>query len=138
MFSCPPETEWGKDDDRAWVKQNVPSLPITHDSSFAICNAFWDKWIQAKAQFPKIAMAVECGFPVETKFLTWCVTLDLDARGWDGPYPLIEIASVMASAGMDPMQSYTRNAAEEPAHNPLSDAHLSARLLATAIQKLTK
>lgn len=82
-------------------------------------------------------MAVECGWPVEARFLNACIDDDRGARNWSGPYPMHEIASIMLSAGMDPMTTYDRLPCELPAHEPLADARLSARLLAQVLSKIS-
>ena len=86
----------------------------------------------------KAAMFVECGWPVEARFLNACIEDHLETRNWEGPYPLHEIATMMLSAGMNPMKTYERYDEELPAHEPLADSRLSARLLFMALQKLSK
>lgn len=124
--------------DKQWVQENVA---IAADSTNVattemVRNGFWHEWETAKAEFPGILMAVECGWPVEARFLIECIQDDPAARNWSGPYPLHEIASFMLAAGMDPMATYDRTPEELPAHEPLADARLSARLLSEAIGKL--
>ncbi len=80
-------------------------------------------------------MAVECGWPVEARFLAACIDEDPD-RASDGPYPLLEISTMMQAAGMDPMATYKRKPEELPAHDPRGDARLSARLLRIARNNL--
>lgn len=136
VFCCPTVACRGDADDRAWVNANVPPMPITHSYPSNIRDAFWHEWEKAKASHPGITMAGECIWPVEANFIAACVRDEPQARKWAGPYPFHEIASVMLAAGMDPMATYERLPAELPAHNPLGDARLSARLLATALRKL--
>jgi hypothetical protein len=52
----------------------------------------------------------------------------------DGPYPLVDVASVRLAAGLDPLGAYDRTAGELPVHNPLADARQSARLLLEALK----
>lgn len=98
-FCCPLEEAKGDDDDREWVKANVPVMEITHCHPAAVREAFWSEWENAKKRYP-------------------------------------EIASVMLSAGMDPMAKYERQASELPAHEPLANARQSARLLAEALNAI--
>lgn len=137
-FCCPLEEAKGDDDDRGWVKANVPALEITHRHPAAVREAFWAEWEKAKKRYPAITMAGECIWPVETGFVSACVQQEIADRKWSGPYPFHEIASVMLAAGMDPMATYDRTESEKPAHEPLADARQSARLLATALRKLKK
>lgn len=131
-LACDPASGSGTKEDRKWVLENVPVIEITHRSPRAVRDAFWLLWMRAKKD--GAVMAAECLWPVEARFVEACIQDD-HSRNWDGPYPFHEIASVMLAAGMDPMDTYERAESEKPAHNPLSDARLSARLLAEAISK---
>lgn len=135
-FCCPLEEAKGDDDDREWVKANVPVMEITHRQPITVREAFWSEWEKAKKRYPDIKMAGECIWPVEAGFVASCVKDNIATRKWQGPYPFCEIASFMAAAGMDPMATYEREASEKPAHEPLADARQSARLLATALRTL--
>jgi hypothetical protein len=135
---CGTLPDGGDEEDRAWVSANVSIVAESLDmlTPHALRDAFWKTWEAAKAEYPGITMAVECGWPVEARFLCACIEDDLAARKWSGPYPLHEIASIMFAAGMDPMATYERMPQELPAHEPLADARQSARLLATALSSL--
>lgn len=135
-FCCPPEEAKGDDDDREWVKANVPVMEITHRHPAAVREAFWSEWEKAKKRYPGITMAGECIWPVEAGFVARCIYQDKAKRNWEGPYPFHEIASFMRAAGMDPMATYERTPSEMPPHEPLADARQSARLLAEAMNKL--
>ena len=137
-FCCPREYANGEASDREWIDSNVPPMKITHQTPAAIREAFWGEWENAKSKHPEIVMAGECIWPVEAGFVAACVRQEMSSRKWSGPYPFHEIASVMLSAGMDPMATYERNEFEIPSHEPLADARLSARLLAEAIRSLSK
>lgn len=138
---CVPSMAKGVDDaeqrgiDADWAFKNVS----VHSSSQEfgtpdqLREFFWDEWTLAKQTYPDILMFVECGWPVEARFLIKCIEQDVGDRNWNGPYPLHEIATIMLAAGMDPMATYDRNDNEKPAHEPLADARLSARLLSEAI-----
>jgi hypothetical protein len=118
------------------VRDNIPFMELTHTTPRRVRDAFWNEWERAKKRWPGIVMAVECGWPVEARFLAQCVDDKPEARRWAGPYPLHEIASVMLTAGMDPMETYARLPNELPKHDPLADARQSARLLFEALGKL--
>lgn len=130
-FVCPTTECVGSDEDRKWVKENVPKMEESHRSPKAMRNDFWKMWRKAYDQ--GAVMAAECAWPVESKFLSACIADD-PARKWEGPYPLHEIASFLASAGMDPMKKYPREESEKPEHHPLMDSRQSARLLALALK----
>jgi len=133
-FACPVDEATGFSDDRQWVKDNVPVITETHRSPRALRESFWTRWLKAKAE--GALMAAECLWPVEAGFVSACIQDDYAARKWAGPYPFVEISSVLMAAGMDPMAKYERQPSEMPEHSPLGDARQSARLLATALAKI--
>jgi hypothetical protein len=130
-MSCPSNEAEGENCDREWVKNNVPLIEVTHRSPRAMREAFWLMWEKAKLQ--GATMAAECLWPVEAGFVARCIYDDIETRKWNGPYPFLEISSVMTAAGMDPMKTYDRTQSEKPAHHPLSDVRQSARLLSIAL-----
>lgn len=130
-FAAPRELAQGDDSDREWVNENVPQMTPTHPSLIEMRNAFWAEWEKAKAQ--GAIMAAECLWPVEGGFVQQCVRDRMSSRKWDGPYPFLEIASVLLAAGMDPMAVYERHPNELPKHDPSADARQSARLLSEAL-----
>ena len=136
-YHCDPIPGYGAEHDIQWVKVNV-----RHHASSIYCASretirqfFWKEWMHAKENH-KAAMFVECGWPVEARFLSECIMDALEIRKWQGAYPMHEIASIMAAAEMDPMATYERQPNELPAHEPLADAKLSVRLLIQAINLL--
>lgn len=137
IFACDMDDVAGSEEDTAWVKTNVPLLPITHRSARGIRDAFWEEWSKAKKQYPNIRMAADCGWPVEARFLCACIDDERAARRWEGPYPFVEISSIMMAAGMDPMKEYPRTPSEMPKHNPYTDSVQSARLLFEAIERIS-
>ena len=133
-FACNPGLALGDNDDRKWVAENVPPILVTHRNSNLMRAEFFQEWLSAKQQFPGILMAAESLWPVEAGFVAKCIADVPRERKWEGPYPFVEISSVMMAAGMDPMATYERTESEKPAHHPLGDARQSARLLATALR----
>lgn len=136
FFACPPESAEGLQADRDWVAANIPPLESQFNTPIDMRLAFWNQWTAGKLLYPDLVMAGECLWPVEARFLIDCVRDDAQ-RTWEGPYPFHEIASVMLSAGMDPMATYDRLPDEEPKHHPLGDARQSSRLLREALKRLS-
>jgi hypothetical protein len=134
-FCCPAEMAEGLLTDRDWVYKNVPVMEITHRNTLGLRMAFWSEWEKAKAWGAE--MAAECLWPVEARFVQACIKDDAQ-RLSDAPYPFHEIASIMLSAGMNPMENYERKASELPKHEPLADARQSARLLSEALALLNQ
>jgi hypothetical protein len=123
-------------EDTEWVHNNIPLLDPRAKcfSPKDMRNRFWNIWRMWKGQ--GCSLWVDCGWPVEDRFLAKCVDDDLENRKWDGPYPLHEIATLRAIAGFDPLGTFERRDNELPQHNPLHDARQSARLLVEAIQRI--
>lgn len=139
FFHCDPEraaSAGGELDaeDRTWVAENVPPLGLTSRlaNPAAVRGALWDQWERAKEDFPAVHAAAECVWSVDTAFLTAAVLDDVDKRKWRGPHPLIDIATVIAMVGFDPIAVFPRLEGED-AHHPLGDARQSARLLAECL-----
>lgn len=85
-----------------WVRDNVlpklGDLAVTHDSYDAMLASFAEFYLGNKADADIIA---HMGVPVESKVL-----LDMHTRGligdWDGPFPFLDVASVLKARGEDP------------------------------------
>jgi hypothetical protein len=119
-----------------WVRENVmPALPYrTHVHAADVRDRFWGAWIDWKRQ--GATLAADVAWPVEARFLAACVDDHRAEREGDGPYPLLDIASMRLAHGLDPLAEVTRRPNELPAHNPLNDARQSARLLLEALARL--
>lgn len=122
----------GYDEDRDWINENVPHIPPTHDSLGAMRELFLAVWLRWKAR--GAWLAADCPAPVETNFLAACIKRRLPVSRWDGPYPLIDIASVLLARGIDPLATLPRLENELPRHDPLCDARQSARYLMLALK----
>ena len=122
------------DGDYPWVRENVLAVlpPPDHSSPEAVRETFWAAWKLWRGQ--DVLLAADVAWPVEANFLTACIAEGRGQRDWDGPYPLVDIASVRLAAGLDPLAEVERLADEMPAHNPLNDARQSARLLMEALR----
>ena len=135
-YHCNPDEADGNSVDREWVENNVTicKSSILLPNPDHVRTHFWREWIAAKEE--GALMFVECGWPVEAAFLEACVRRNRALYNWLGPYPMHEIASVMLVAGMNPMATYERLPHELPAHEPLADSRLSARLLHQALTSI--
>ena len=144
LFACHPDHARGYPGDRNWVAENIPYRTLDEyapktclwvDHPAQVREHFWAEWARMEA-FGAWA-AAEVAWPVEARFLNECIDDKTFVRKWQGPYPLIDIASVRLAAGFDPLAASKRFENELPAHNPLADATQSARLLAEALQLLS-
>lgn len=134
LFACPPDRCRGIRGDRLWIKENVRLPEPTHPSPRAMRDAFWECWVQIRRD--GAMMVADCAWPVEARFLCQCIDDAPEKRSWEGPYPLLDVASILWVAGMEPPGDYERLPAESPAHCPLADSRHSARLLREALHKL--
>lgn len=132
MFACPASKANGADSDRLWVYENIPQIAPDSPDPLAVRENFWCRWMEWKAK--GALLAADCAWPVEARFLAACVDASPDERRFSGPYPLVEISSVMMAVGQDPMKTHARRESEMPVHNPVADARQSARLLLEAIE----
>lgn len=117
-------------EDMVWALDNLPYIHATHTKFTRMYERFWTNWINWKC-FGAV-MCADCPYPVETNFLRECIMIDRE-RASDAPYPLYDVASVVAAAGGDPLATYNRLWNELPAHNPLADVMQSVRILKTAL-----
>ena len=122
------------------VVENAPQMKVVDRGSLrrvigsatSLRNTFWVEWVRWRAQ--GAVMVADCPWPVEARFLQACID-DEPTRQAEAPYPLIDVASVLLAAGMDPIASYDRLPSELPKHDPVADAMQSARLLLAALNR---
>ncbi len=131
LFVTSPNVAYGLNEGHKWARENVPDMDATHTTTWMVRAAFWRRWMHWKDQ--GAVLAADCSWPVEARFLIACVEDNLREREWSGPYPLIDIGSVLLAKGIDPVQEFTRGAAELPKHNPLKDAIQSGRILISVL-----
>lgn len=137
-WTCSPATADGDAVGREWVREHIEAVcPIapTHPTPAAVRTAFWEEWRRARGA--GALMAVDCGWPVEARFLLQCVADDPAGRLADAPFPLHEIATWQVAAGL-PALSGDETAPTEglPVHHPLGDARRSLARLLNAQRRL--
>ena len=132
-FACPPKVAEGDFDSRKWVDDNIPELPITHETPCEIRDAFWEVWKEWREK--GAVLVADCAWPVEARFLAQCVDDSPRKRECEGPYPFHDVASVLLARGADPLLTRERLPDELPAHHPLKDAKQAARIFLTALRQ---
>ena len=127
-YSCGIHMADGAVNDMRWVEEHVPLKDIekTHTNPRDVRRAFWDEWMRAKSN--DVPAAADCSWPVEANFFSACVKDALASRMWKGPYPFIDIGSLIVAHGGDPLYKFGRIDGEEQEHHPLHDARQSARI----------
>lgn len=131
QYSCQPALAQGLGQDRNWVASNcpTPSLGYNKTDPYFVREAFADAWERWEDQS---VLAADVCWPVESRFLH---DIQRERYAFKSPYPLLDVASVLLGAGMDPMATYHRQPSEMPIHDSLADARQSARLLIEALNK---
>ena len=111
-----------------WVRENVLThigdMPMV-SSRAEVRRLFWKFYMQWK---DKCHVFGDVIYPVEAEFMRQCVTENNAV--WDGPFPLLDVSSVMLSCGYDPLtdgKEFTGITGDT--HHPLFDARISARKL---------
>jgi hypothetical protein len=130
-----------------WVKENVlppmTGIATGYRSALALRTAFWHWFTAAGARAQNVV--VDNPYPVEARFLIACQEDDLKARYFDHPFPMLDLGSMLFSAGATTpakRQAHKQAAleaaggAENPlVHNPRWDAWAAA---VTAFSLLAK
>lgn len=127
-FAAPLHEAIGSIEDREWVRENVPykEIEVTHQRFRDMRSAFWAEWLEARRL--GCNAAADCNWPVEANFLSACVADQPEQRKWEGPYPFVDIGSLILAHGGNPLAEFPRIEGEERKHHPLHDARQSARL----------
>ena len=88
-----------------WVKENVvQNLPKdsrmrVYPSLLKLRSAFWKFWMWYKEGVNCLS---DFGAPLEAKLFSECIADNLSEREWQGPYPMHELGTMLATAGVDP------------------------------------
>jgi hypothetical protein len=133
-YVCPYTHAQGGNGGRRWCIENLPPLNTDCDCPQHVRQAFWSRWREWASK--GAILAADCPCPVEARFLAACIDDDPTEREWQGPYPLIDVASVRLAAGLSPLVTEDRRENELPVHDPLADARQSARLFLEAAEKI--
>ncbi len=129
--SCDPAAAEGDASGRNWIAKNCPDIPVSEPTPKAVRCRFADEW--EDWQKHGAVMVADCPWPVESRFLSDCIR-DLQMSG---PYPLIDVASVVLASGRDPVATFDRLENELPKHDPLADARQSARIFIESLTNIT-
>jgi hypothetical protein len=120
-------TEMIKDE---WVKENVLPFLDNSLSDFQDLNLlldeFWLFWMKHRETSICIA---DVQYPVEAGLFRKCVEKDLKARIFQGPFPLLDLSTLLFAKGIDPLTDRFKlcgiqEKQELRQHNPIEDAKL--------------
>lgn len=136
MFSGAAQIELVRNE---WVKENcVPQLahlPAYTDRT-ALREAFWQFYLKYRGRAEIIA---DVPVPVEAGLLRACVEDDPENRMFLAPYPLIDVASVLHVAGVDPdVDRREFSGYAGMVHCPVDDAFSSCLALLRALKMMNR
>lgn len=126
---------WGLDLKKAeikseWVETHV--LPIM--GQFECCEneeemlgKFWAVWSKYKET---AYVVVDVGYPVEMRVFEKCVQMNLVEREYQGPYPMIDLSSILLAKGIEPLTERKKLVEHELSeqHNALVDVETSIEI----------
>ena len=119
-----------------WTRENC--LPYLADipsceSRAALREHFWAFYARYRSACVIVA---DVPRPVEARLLRDCVEAAPKERTFQGPYPLIDVASVLFALGLDPdADRMAYSGWQGKRHHPLDDAVASALCLIKAMKK---
>lgn len=131
-LACSPDAAEGNAQGRAWIADHAPFIPADFVRPSDMRTSFWATWLRWQAQ--GAVLVADCAWPVEARLLAACIDDEYSTRGWQGPYPLHDVATARLCAGLDPLATVKRLPHELPQHDPLADARQSARLWLEAMK----
>ncbi len=120
-----------------WVMQNV--VPIMGD--YEICRnedelleKFWNVWDKNREN--TFAVADVC-YPVESTLFQRCVLHDLEERQMKGPFPLLDLSSMLLAKGIDPLVDRLELSDEngKKMHNALTGVEIYVEIWRKVCQK---
>ena len=115
-----------------WVRENV--LPILgeyeeYEDEHSLLEAFWSFW---RAHASDAYVITDVMHPVESRLFTSCVMHDVKERSFQGPFPILDLSSMLYAIGLDPLMPrkslYPNSDVEGELHNALYDARLMAAI----------
>lgn len=127
-YGCDPNDAKGEVEDRKWVLANC-HWRENCDTPRLVRDRFWKHWDSARDA--GITLVADCPWPVEATFLNACIADD-PTRAGKGPYPFLDVATVVHQCGGDPTGTFSRRENELPEHSPLADARQSARIFTSS------
>lgn len=120
-----------------WVRMHVlPMLGMAEEifpTEAALTEAFWQFWLDHRKTCQCIA---DVGVPVEARLFSLCVRRDPQVREFLGPYPLLDLSTLLLARGIDPLSDRaTLSGLALTPHDPLNDVRMAAKIWHQAISK---
>jgi hypothetical protein len=110
-----------------WTRQNVIPIMGTYEvcqDEDELLDKFWHVW--KNHQEEAYAIADVC-YPVESTLFQKCVLKDKEKRAMEGPFPLLDLSSILLAKGMDPLIERMKlvEMKGKKMHNALTDVEIS-------------
>ena len=113
-----------------WVQQNVVPIMGEYEpcrSEKDMLDRFWKIW----AKYHDSAYAVaDVSYPVECTVFHRCILENAEERGPEGPFPLLDLSSILIAKGIDPLAERRQlvDMQEKKMHNALTDVKVSIEI----------
>lgn len=109
-----------------WVLENVfPYLNSdkVYDTEQDLLSSFWEFYMKHK----ECICIGDVIYPVECRLFESCVRVNLSERSYQGPYPLLDLSSMLYARGLDPLIERTSlvDGADYISHYALDDVRMS-------------
>ena len=111
-----------------WVRENVlPTLDEyeEYEDEHSLLEAAWSFWrVHASDSY----VFTDVMHPVESRLFTRCVEQDIENRVFQGPFPMLDLASMLYALGINPLEAREKLVQpldEGKQHNALYDARMA-------------
>jgi hypothetical protein len=123
-----------------WTKKNV--IPIM--GSYAekadeqeLLESFWSVWMKYRDRAYAIGDVI---YPVEARLFQRCVYKDVNDRGYYGPFPFIDLSSILFAHNIDPLSEREQLTSKEfknesIQHNALYDVEMTIDIYKNLMRK---
>lgn len=121
-----------------WVQENV--IPIlgeyeSFDTEDELIEQVWNLWMKHRDNAYAIA---DVAYPVEMGLFRRCIMQDVSARCFLGPFPLLDLSSILYAKGYDPNVERQQLLDEDTLikqHNALDDVRMSITIFKKLLSK---
>lgn len=114
-----------------WVIENVLPRMGTYtevEDEAELLETVWSKWQQYKEDAYAVGDVI---YPVEARLFQKCVSMDMEHRRFEAPFPFLDLSSLLYANGIDPLTD--RNilsglCANEKQHNCMYDVEMAVEI----------
>lgn len=112
----------------SWVRENVLPYMGTYeeyDNEESLLERAWSFW---KKHAENTYVITDIMHPIESRLFSLCVISDKASREFQGPFPMLDLSSMLYAIGIDPLKAREELAEPEEKgriHNALYDAAMT-------------